>query len=105
MEEKFIGVIEDNEHEGETFGYYFPQNEDNIKALGELEHLLDAGLFTCYFIDWEPYTKEELRLISKGANNSYMDRVNFVTKKVDWESVFEQLENDEDPLYKGDCFR
>lgn len=79
---KYIGFIENNDNEGEDFGFYFPDTPENRDALKKFESLLDKldVLGDGYEIDGldESYTERDLDMIEKGSGNGYMARVNFI---------------------------
>jgi len=93
MEQKYIGIIEENEHEGETFGFYFPDTPENRESLLKFEALAqqlgeaynkETGKYWKSSIQLDlmddPCTKRELDMIDYGADNGYMPRANIVSE-------------------------
>lgn len=75
----YCGIEERNGSEGETFGYYFPQNETTLALVQKIEQRWDENELcedNNYSFVYDA-TREELDIVEKYSCNSYMSRVNF----------------------------
>lgn len=105
----YIGIEENNDWEGETFGYYFEDTKENREGLQKVKEKYDPfmdtwdGEFPYKFIS-EAVSEKELKILDKYDENGYMSRVNFVKKKINWDEIAGNVNDEEDPLYKGTCF-
>jgi len=82
-EDMYIGIVEHNDNEGESFGYYVLNTQENREYLEELKDALtligEYGYYGGeYSVELEGFTGHELDMIDYGANNNYMDRVNII---------------------------
>ena len=106
--ETYIGFVEHNEWEGESFGYYFPNTPENRQALEKFEEFLKAndslGNYSPgYSMDGfeEAYSERDLDMVEKGAGNSYMARVNMVPNPTEVLQALLRIDNVENLPYKG----
>ena len=100
----YIGIEEENDAEGETFGYYVSDTPPNRHALERLDVVFkrNARKFGSTFaVVLHPFNKPELDAIEYGARNNYMHRVQFIAEPVDWSRIMCAVENDPNALYKG----
>ncbi len=102
QEQTYIGLIENNDWEGESFGYYFPNTPENLIALQKFEVFLKTNNCDEWEMDYEePYTSRELSLISKGADNGYMPRCNIVPTPTKTLKALLLIDNVDALPYKG----
>ena len=72
-----ITITELNEHEGERFSYIFDDVSEDIidKLKNGLQDLFEEDIIEIE--ENTSYTLEQVNLINKTSNNSYMDRMGF----------------------------
>ena len=104
----YIGFVEHNEWEGESFGYYFPNTPENRQALEKFKEFLEAN--DClndyspgYSMDGfeEAYSERDLDMLEKGSGNSYMGRANIVSNPEEVLKALLLIDNIENLPYKG----
>ena len=102
--EEFIGVVERNPSEGEIFGYYWENTEENRQNLQKARELMPDELvgedYGQFHFEGTTTNKKELEFLEEHDENHYMARVNIVGE-TDWDVVLDALEDGEMPFYKG----
>lgn len=105
--EKFIGVVERNDWERETFGYYWPWSEEAEQHL--------QGIVSRYHAEGdksvrlETKTRGELEELDDRDRNGYMARVNVYKEPASWDAFVSEIapegveisSEDQHPFYKG----
>lgn len=116
---EYIGVVDHNGWEGESFGFYFENTEENRERLRQLRQNIDeAGvdqLAGATDAEWhfDPIPEEALDHLDQTDRNGYMSRVNHIDKIYPQDDLAEQVERAENegeavrpdhPVYKGNGF-
>lgn len=98
---RYIGIVERNRWEGETFGYYFEHTEEAlVRIMGRYEK---SG--RCPELSLVECTGEELEVLQERDRNGYMRQVNIYRAPEDWvvwerEQAPDPIE-ESNPFYKG----
>lgn len=104
-QELYVGVVERNPWEKETFGYYWPYSETgeaHLKAL--LDRYTAAGESRLRLDTPNGY---DLYQMERRDHNSYMRRVNYYPKPRSWPAYVKRIAppkteiHDSDPFWKG----
>lgn len=100
---KYVGIVEKNSWERETFGYYFEYSKETEAALTAfVQKYLDEG-DNCYRV--EVCSGEELQTLLKHDSNTYRCRVSLFKTPEDWNTIHDLSKPiavpDADPFYKG----
>lgn len=100
---EYIGIVEENDWEGEEFGYYFEDDPDTREYLERIQELLPED--SPYQVVLEPIDYETLAHMHKYDQNTYKSRVNvYDANDQPWEEILAADFEEDDPLYKGNCF-
>jgi len=96
---QFVCITENNDWEGESWRFWVPSDDPVLETIKE--YIQDKEDF--YQIDETLISEEEVDIICKYAREGYMMSDN----KVEWvEWPKEEIsDEDDDPLYKGMCYR
>lgn len=104
---EYVGIVERNDWEGETFGYYWPRTEDSERALrGVLARYVSEGESS---LRVEILGLAEMTSLDDRDRNGYMRRVSVFRAPLDWTAFIEQIapadaeiaSEDAHPFYKG----
>jgi len=101
---KYIGIVERNTWERETFGYYFELTDETQEALeGIMGRYRACGC--CPELSLVVCTGADLEILEKNDRNGYMRRVNIYRAPEDWAKWEEEHAADpieeSHPFYKG----
>lgn len=81
VENLWVGIIEHNGNEGESFGFYFPRTDETLRLISDIELNYAAidkkwgGGDESYDFD-HGISDSELAVLEKHDRNGYMSRVN-----------------------------
>lgn len=98
MNKSYYKFTEHNDYEGETWHFYLPLTEEEVRYFNELEIDEDS-----YEFSDEPIEEKEVDILVKHSDSGYMANHNKVSE-IKWEWISENLNEDEDPFYKGQPF-
>jgi hypothetical protein len=97
-----IIINEENDWEGETFGYILDVSEQELK---HIEDILknDDGNLAGYILEIKDLPINEIDKINKYSDNTYMDRLNTISRPENTDNIFLKLSNKNfsDVFYKG----
>lgn len=99
----YLPFIEENDNEGETWVHYIPVpgNEDAVKKFRAL--IEELGFDGQYTFGREMATEQEVDAVIKFGNTAagYMPTHNKLDGELDIKRLQKDLDEDDDPLYKG----
>lgn len=100
---QYIGIVENNDWEGETFGYYFEDTPEVREYLEEIMERLPE--YSGFEIELDPIDEETLGHIHQCDENGYMPRVNiYNADEQPWDEIMSADFDEDLPFYKGSCF-
>lgn len=103
----FVGVVERNSWEGQTFGYYWPWSKDAERHLQSIVGRYHAEGDKS--VRLETKTRAELEELDDRDRNGYMPRVNVYLKPESWDVFVAEIAPEDvevsgqncHPFYKG----
>lgn len=100
---EYIGIVENNDWEGEEFGYYFEDTPEVREYLEEIAERLPDN--SGYEIILDPIDEETLGHMHEHDQNTYKNRVNiYNADDQPWEEILSADFDEDIPFYKGGCF-
>ena len=78
-------ITEENDWEGETFGYILNLTDEQYQIIKS--RFEEDDDFECCSIEPSNYTLEDVKLVNKKSKNGYMDRLCFYKLKEDLDLV------------------
>ena len=94
---QYVGIVDDNDSEGEIFGYYFLAMPDSIAAIKQMHEIAEKYPEACE--GWEfihqSFDGDELAVLKKHDRNGYMSRVNICDgSHINWPELIEEFRKD-----------